>query len=128
MSLFKKYLPTALFLGFLFIGLVAFFQSKPSPKNERIYKAVQTYSPYYLDKRLGGLTIRSKEDKDFQEKPTNITLFEEFERLEKLWGKAHLSLLGNTLVIKDAHHTTVKSIVLQNPEELLFIHQYYGVK
>ncbi|HFD14367.1 MAG TPA: hypothetical protein ENJ34_03595 [Epsilonproteobacteria bacterium] len=127
MSAYKKHLPLALFAGFIFIGLVAFFQSKPSNKNERIYKVVQVYSPYYLDKRLGGLTIRSKEDENFKEKPTNLTLFGEFERLEKAWGKAHLSVKNNTLIIKDNQQKERKQIPLHTQDELHFIQQYYGV-
>ena len=75
MTSFKKYLPVALVLGFILFGLDAFFQSKPSSKNKRIYKTVQKYSPYYLDKRFGGLQIMSKEDPEFKEKPNNMTLF-----------------------------------------------------
>ena len=54
MQKLNKYLLPALFLGFLIFGLAAFMESKPSHKNARIYKAVQQYSPYYLDKRFGG--------------------------------------------------------------------------
>ncbi len=127
MNSFRKYLPLALLLGFLALGLGAFFQSKPSHKNERVYKAVQEYSPYYLDKRFGGLLIKNREDPEFKEKPNNMTLFKEFERLEKKWGKTHLKLNGNTLVISDNNGTAVAELSLQNKEELDFVHSYYGL-
>jgi len=127
MSSFKKYLPIALFLAFLVFGLDAFLQSKPSHKNTRVYKAVQQYSPYYLDKRFGGLQIMNKEDKEFKEKPTNMTLFKEFERLEKEWAKTHMKLDGNILVIKDNNGTEVAKLSLQNKEETNFVHSYYGL-
>jgi len=123
----KKYLPIALFLGFIFIGFLAFLDGRPSHKNARVYKTVQTYSPYYLDKRFGGLQIMHKEDASFKEKPNNITLFKEFEHLEKKWGKKHLSIKENKLIIVDNNGTTLKELPLENKDEITFIHNYYGI-
>ncbi len=123
----KKYLPFALFLGFLIFGLDAFLQSKPSPKNKRVYQAVQKYSPYYLDKRFGGLQIMNKEDSEFKIKPNNMTLFKEFERLEKEWGKKHLQLKENQLIIVDNNGSQLSTLPLQDKKEIDFIHHYYGI-
>jgi len=128
MKLFKTYLLPLLFIAFMLLGLFAFLQAKPSPKNERIYTLVQQFSPYYLDKRLGGLTIKSKTDKNFKEKPTNMTLFKEFERLEKMWAKKHLKLQNSTLLVVDENLTMVKKIPIKNEQELLFIHNYYEIR
>ncbi|WP_295418642.1 hypothetical protein [Sulfurovum sp.] len=127
MNSLKKYLPIALFLGFLLFGLDAFLQSKPSPKNERVYKTVQKYSPFYLDKRFGGLQILSKEDPEFKEKPNNMTLFKEFERLEREWGKKHLKIENNQLIIVDNNGSQLSALPLQSNEEIGFIHRYYGI-
>jgi len=123
----KKYLPIALLIGFILFGLSAFFQSRPSPKNENVYKTVQKYSPYYMDKRFGGLTILSKEDPEFKEKPNNMTLFKEFERLEKEWGKKHLKIENSQLVISDNNGSQLSTLFLQTKEELDFAHNYYGI-
>jgi len=123
----KKYLPIALVLGFFFFGLEVFFQSRPDAKNERVYKTVQQYSPYYLDKRFGGLQIMNKEDPEFKEKPTNATLFKEFSRLEKEWAKTHLKLDNSNLIILDNNGTQISSLLLQNIEEIDFVHHYYGI-
>ena len=127
MKLMKKYLPFALFLGFLVFGLDAFFQSKPASKNARVYKEVQRYSPYYIDKRFGGLEILSKEEKAFKEKPNNMTFFKEFARLEKAWAKKHMKLEGNTLTILDNNASEIDKFSLQNKEEMDFVHHYYGL-
>ena len=127
MQSLRKYLPFALFVAFFGLAILAFISSKPTSKNERIYTAVQQYSPYYLDKRLGGLTIKNREDKEFKEKPTNMTVFKEFERLERTWGKQHLKVENNTLIIRDNNGTTQASIPLQSDKELTFIHNYYEV-
>ncbi|RUM73276.1 MAG: hypothetical protein DSZ10_03625 [Sulfurovum sp.] len=123
----NKYLPMALFAAFIFASLVAFFQGKPASKNARVYKTVQQYSPYYLDKRFGGLTIKSKTDETFQEKPTNLSIFHEFERLEKEWGKKHLKMEANTLLIFDDNHTIQAKLPIKTAKELDFIHHYYGI-
>ena len=123
----KKYLPIALLLGFLLFGLDAFMQSRPTPKNERVYRTVQKYSPYYLDKRFGGLQILNREDPEFKEKPDNMTLFKEFERLEREWGKTHLKIMNGQLLILDNNGSQHTVLPLQNSEEITFIHQYYGI-
>jgi len=127
MNSFKKYLPIALALGFLLFGLDAFFQAKPQAKNKRVYKIVQKYSPYYIDKRFGGLQIMSKEDPNFKEKPNNMTFFKEFSRLEKEWAKTHMKIVQNTLTITDNNGTEVTKLSLQTKEELAFVHSYYGL-
>jgi branched-subunit amino acid aminotransferase/4-amino-4-deoxychorismate lyase len=127
MDSFKKYLPIALLLGFLLFGLDAFMQSKPSNKNARVYKTVQQYSPYYLDKRFGGLQIMHKHDPEFKEKPNNMTLFKEFERLEKEWAKTHMKRKSNTVTILDDNGSKIAEFSLQNKEELNFVKNYYGL-
>jgi len=123
----RKFLLPALFLGFLFIGIAALIESKPSPKNARVYKTVQQFSPYTLEKRFGGLQIINKEDPDFKEKPNNMTLFKEFERLEKAWGKKHLKYSKNQLIIMDNNGTTVHILRLKTKDEAAFVHRYYGI-
>jgi len=127
MDSFRKYLPIALFLGFLLFGLDAFLESKPSSKNARVYKTVQKYSPYYLDKRFGGLQIMNREDPEFKEKPNNMTLFKEFERLEREWGQKHLKIQNNILIISDNNGTELSTLPLQTKEERNFTHHYYGI-
>ncbi len=127
MPTLKKLLPLALLIGFMLFGLSAFIQSKPSTKNDHVYKTVQKYSPYYMDKRFGGLTIMNKEDPEFKEKPNNMTLFKEFERLEKTWAKTHLKLESNTLIILDNNGSVQATLPLQTKEELDFAQEFYGL-
>ena len=111
MSSMKKFLPLAMIIAFILLGLDAFYQSKPTEKNTRIYKVVRTYSPYYLEKRFGGLQIRNKQDPNFKEKPTNATLFQEFARLEKAWGKNHLKIEDHILIIQDDKGAKLSSLM-----------------
>jgi hypothetical protein len=127
MSSFKKYIPLALLIGFFIFGLDAFLQSKPESKNPRVYKTVQEYSPYYMDIRFGGLQIMNKEDPEFKEKPTNMTVHKEFARLEKEWGKKHMKIDNNVLIISDNNDTVVEKLPLQTNAELDFARKYYGL-
>jgi len=124
----KKILFIALALGFLFFGVGAYLQSKPSPKSERIYKIVKQYSPYYLEKRFGGLQIRNKENKDFKEKPDNMEVFHRLESLEKGWGKQHLSIEKKTLSIQDNNGAVIKTVTLKDTNEMDFVRSYYGLQ
>ena len=127
MNKFSKYLPIALLLGFLFIGLTTFFASRPTHKNARVYKIVKQYSPYYIEKTLSGLRIRNKKDTEYKEEPTNAEFFTRYEFLEKDWGQKHLKLTNKTLHITDGNKE-LKSIELKNQDEVNFVKNYYGVK
>ena len=123
----KKTLFIALGAGFLLFGISAFLQSRPAAKDSRLYPIIQYYSPYYLEKRFGGLQIRDKRDPEFKEKPDNMELFHRFESLEKSWGRQHLQINAQSLEIRDDNATLLKSVPLKNENERAFLHRYYGI-
>jgi len=127
MKSFRKNIPIIVLLAFVLLGISAFLQSKPSHKNERVYTTVKQYSPYYLDKRFGGLQIMSKKDADFKEKPTNKTLFKRLDQLEKAWGQKHLKLENNILIILDNNGSQLSKLPLNTQEEINFTHHFYGI-
>jgi hypothetical protein len=122
----QKYLFMAIGLGLIFMSIIAFQQGKPTPKAP-IYKEVKKYSPYYIDKRFGGLQIMSKSDKEFKEKPKNIELFRRLDYLEKAWGKNHLKVVENQLTILDDNGTIITSVSVTNQEDINFLHTFYGL-
>jgi len=128
MKNFSKYLPIALFVAFFIFGLNVFLQSRPTTKNERVYKIVREYSPYYIEKRFGGLEILKKDDKEFKEKPTNESFFKRFEELEREWGKKHIKVINDEVSIFDDNGKTIKSFKITSPKEKEFLNNYYGVK
>ncbi len=123
----RKYLFIFLALGFIFLGFSAYIQAKPEDRNERIYSKVKESSPYYLQKRFSGITILSREDEDFKEKPTSMEFYRVFDGLQKRWGKSHLQLTNRELIILDNNGTKVDAITLQSEDEILFIHKFYGI-
>jgi len=122
----KKYLFPSLAIALTFMAIMAFQQAKPTPKAP-IYKEVQKYSPYYIDKRLGGLQLMSKTDKEFKEKPTNMEVFHRLEYLEKEWAKTHLKLLNNQLTVVDDNGTEVTTFPISTDKDEKFIHSFYGI-
>jgi hypothetical protein len=122
----KTYLFIALTIGMTLMAVVAFQEAKPTPKAP-IYKEVQKYSPYYIDKRFGGLQIMSKEDKEFKEKPTNMELFHRLEFLEKEWAKNHLKVVDQRIVISDNNGTNSATINILTEEDAQFIHSFYKI-
>ncbi len=121
----RNYLVLALGVGFLLLAFNAYQNAKPTTKAP-IYKEIRKYSPYYLDKRFGGLEILSRKDKEFKEKPDNMEVFHRLEELEKEWGKKHLQIDKSGLNIKDKN-STIKTIPLSSKKDIEFIHQYYGI-
>jgi len=122
----KNLLFLALTIALSFFAFMAFQQAKPVSKAP-IYKEVQKYSPYYIDKRFGGLQIMSKEDKEFKEKPTNMEFFHRLEFLEKAWAKKHLTVTGDKLLIKDNNGSEIATLLLTTDENKKFIHTFYGI-
>jgi len=122
----KKYLVVALGLAFAFLAITALIEAKPTTKAP-IYSSIQNYSPYYIEKRFGGLEIRNKEDKEFMEKPNNMQVFHHFESLEKAWGQKHLKIIGDELIINDNNNTLIKKLPISTSVDKNFIHTYFGI-
>ena len=127
LTVMRQYLIWALAAGFLIIGVTAFFNSQPESKNKRVYQEVKKFSPYYIDKRVGGLNIKSREEVDFEEKPDNVQIFHRLDELEKAWGKTHLVLENFQLHILDNNGSTLTTFPLESQDEIDFIHRFYGI-
>ncbi len=122
----KNYLFFALTLGLSFMAFMAFQEAKPTPKTP-IYKEIQKYSPYYIDKRFGGLQIMSKQDKEFKEKPNNMEIFHRLEFLEKSWGERHLKITNTLLEIREDNRSDPIIIPINSNEDREFLHRFYGI-
>jgi len=124
----KVLLFVILSVAFFLFGINEYIISRPSYKNNRIYKIIQKYNPYYLEKRFGGLQIKNRENPDFLEKPDNSNIFHRFEALEKSWAKDHLVLKNDTLNIVDSDKRIIKTIYLENRDEKDFVNKFYGLR
>ncbi len=121
----RKYLPLALMLAFFFVSINAFLSSKGERKS-KIYLQIKEYSPYYFEKSLSGLVIKSRLDKDFEKKPSNMQVFHVMDKLQKEWGKKHLKIENDNLIIYD-NNKVVKKIKIKDKKEFDFLHRFYGI-
>ncbi len=122
----KRLLPFALAAGLLFFGYQAYIDAKPEDRNDRVYHELKPHIPYKLEKRVGGLSITSTLN-DVKEKPPAAQVYHRLDQLEKLWGKDHLRVEGNTLLVLDDENKTIKTIELQNNSERSYIKNFFGI-
>ncbi|MBU3014122.1 hypothetical protein KO488_05085 [Poseidonibacter lekithochrous] len=123
----SRLLIVAFFAVFMFLALMALKEGMPSKKDERVYPLLQQHMPYILEKRAGGLTIKSKIT-GIKEKPPAKEVFLRLEQLEKQWGQEALKLDGMTLSIFDKDKKEIAKIILQNDAELSWIKEYFELK
>lgn len=123
----KKLLIAAFFIIFMFLGITTLKESMPSPKNDRIYSILQEQMPYIVEKRAGGLTIKSKIT-GIKEKPPAKQIFLRLEQLEKQWGQEFLRLKGNNLIILNKDKKEVMKILLKNSDEMSWVKEYFEIK
>ena len=123
----SRILIVAFFAVFMLLALMALKDGMPSKKDERVYPILQTYMPYILEKRAGGLTIKSKIT-GIKEKPPAKEVFLRLEQLEKQWGQESLKLDGMTLSILDENKKEIAKVMLQNDAELSWVKNYFEFK
>lgn len=125
MSLVKKVFIVSLLFAFLAMGIISMKRAIPEAKEQRIYKAIEVYSPYQLEKRMGGLTIVNLMTNE-KEKPSAAEVLHRKDELDKKWAKTHLSIVNNDVVIKKDNNTTVK-IFMQTQKEKSFVKSFFGI-
>jgi hypothetical protein len=122
----KKGLIYGVVFAFLVMGFIAMQRATPEHKNERIYKEIKIYSPYMLEKRIGGLTIIDKRT-GTKEKPSAAEVLHRMDELDKEWGKKHLKIEQNDLIILGENNQTIVKIFIETQEERAFLHNFYGL-
>ena len=115
---------TILFFG---LGFNALQEAQPIHKSKRIYKEIKKYSPYYLEKRIGGFQIMMKNSKE-KEKPPITEVFSRLDQLEQGWGKDALKIVNNDLIVMDKNGTKIGTIKIQNSEEKQWIQTFFNIK
>lgn len=123
----KNLLVVAFFIVFMFLGLMALKEGMPSPKNERVYTILEKYSPYVIEKRAGGFSIKSKIT-GIKEKPPAKDVFLRLEQLEQLWAKDFLRLDNNMLIVLDKNKKVVTKIFLKSKDEVEWVKEYFLIK
>lgn len=114
------------FFTFLIIGSITVINNMPNEKNERVYSLLKEYIPYKLEKRVGGFSILLKETGQ-KENPNSADVMKRLEELEKNWGKAHLRLQNNYLIILDDNKKEIKKIKLNSELEINWVKDFFNI-
>ena len=122
----KKALIFGFFTAFLILGIVSMQRAMPDAKEERIYTAIKVYSPYTMEKKIGGFNIIDKRD-GTKESPSSKEVFHRLDELEQKWGKEHLTIENNDVLIKGENNQTVARIFLETEKERAFVQRFYGI-
>ncbi len=119
-----------LFLGLLFaffvMGVLSMQRAMPDAKEERIYKAIKVYMPYKVEKRMGGLTLIDTRD-GRKEKPDAASFYHRLDELEKEWGKQHLRVVNNDVVVVGDNNQSIVKIFIQTQQEREWLHKFFGI-
>ncbi len=122
----KKGLIFGFFTAFLILGIVTMQRSMPNHKEQRVYKIIKPFMPYTLEKYLGGVAIINTTT-GTKEKPSAAETFHRLDELEKEWGKTHLKVVENDLIILSDTGVEVKKVFIQNEKERTWLLSFYGI-
>ncbi len=122
----KRALFVGFLLAFLVLGFVAMQRAMPEAKEERIYKAIKIYSPYKLEKIVGGLAIIDIRTGN-KEKPGAAEVLLRYDELDKQWGSRHLRVEGNHVIVLGEHNQSITKIFIETPKEREFLRTFYGI-
>ncbi|WP_295009388.1 hypothetical protein [Sulfurimonas sp.] len=98
----------------------------PEAKEERIYTAIKVYSPYVVEKKVGGLNIIDKRNGE-KESPSSKEIFHRLDELDKKWAKEHLRVENNEIIIIGENNQSVARIFIETEKERAFVKRFYGI-
>ena len=122
----KKGLIFGFLTAFLILGVLTMQRSMPGHKEQRIYRLMKPYMPFSLEKYLGGVAIINTTT-GIKEKPSASETFHRLDELEKEWGKTHLKIVENDLIILSDDGVTVRKVFIENGTERKWLISFFGL-
>ncbi|MBS4069535.1 MAG: hypothetical protein WC279_01390 [Sulfurimonas sp.] len=122
----KKALIFGVIAASVVLGTLSMKRAMPDAKEDRIYEAIKVYSPYMLEKRIGGLEIVDKRNGQ-KEKPSAAEVFHRQDELDKKWGKEYLKVENNELIVMGENNQTITRIFIENESERKFLKRFFGI-
>ena len=121
--MFSKTTIWILVVVFSFLSIMALVVNMPEKKDPAVMAKLKPYIPYEITKTIGGLDILDKRT-DEKLKIDNAKVFIAMDSFTKKWGKNHLRVENDTLVILDDANRTVDTMPL-TPSQRVFVHQFF---
>jgi len=112
--------------AFFVLGFIAIQKATPDAKPHRMYKEIKVYSPYKFEKTIGGLAIIDSRT-GTKEKPDAADALYRMDELDQKWGKKHLKIVDDELVVLGDHNQTVSKIYFQTKEERNWLQKFFGI-
>ena len=122
----KKGILIGVVFASLVLGMVSLKRAMPEAKEDRIYNEIKIYSPYILEKRMGGLAIIDKRTGE-KEKPNSAEVLHRIDELDKKWGKKYLRVENNDLIIIGENNQTMVKIFIETKQEREFLKRFFGI-
>ena len=104
-------------------SISALIVNMPEKKDAAVMAKLDPYIPYELTKTVGGLDIIDKHTGE-KMKIENAKVFLAFDTFTKKWGKTHLRLLGDMLLVLDDAHKSVDQMLLTKRQQA-FVHHFF---
>ncbi|MDT8337684.1 MAG: hypothetical protein RQ763_00650, partial [Sulfurimonas sp.] len=79
-----------------------------------------------VEKKVGGLTIIDKRNGE-KESPSSKEFFHRVDELDKKWGKEHLVVDNNEVLVIGENNQTVAKIFIENQKEREFLKSFFGI-
>ena len=89
-----------LVIVFFALSFKTFQDAQPEKKSDRIYQEIRKYSPYTLEKRVGGFRIMMEGSSE-KEEPPITEVFTRLDQLDQGWGQEHFSIKDQILIINN---------------------------
>lgn len=121
--MFSKKIFILLSVVFLFLSIMALVVNMPENKDKTVMKKLRPYIPYELTKTVGGLDIVDKRTGK-KMKIDNAKVFIALDDFTKKWGKTHLRLQTDTLLILDEENKTIDTMQL-TPTQRNFVRHFF---
>ena len=122
----KRGLIFGFLFAFLVVGISTMQRSMPAAKEKRIYDALKVYIPYKLEKKIGGLAIVDSRTGE-KEKPSAAEVMLRLDELEGTWGKEHLRVVGNDVLVLGDNNQTIIKIFIETQKERDFLKSFFGI-
>ncbi len=122
--MFSKKTIWILIVVFSFLSIMALVVNMPEHKDKAVMAKLKPYIPYEMTKVVGGLDIIDKHTGE-KMKIDNAKVFLAMDSFTKKWGKNHLKVEENTLIILDDGNRTVDTMVL-TPSQREFVRQFFS--
>ena len=122
----KKGIFLGVVFAFFILGFIAIQKATPAAKADRIYKEIKVYSPYKFEKRMGGITILNVKTGE-KEKPNAADALYRMDDLDQQWGKKHLRVEGNEVIVMGDNNQTITKIFIKTQKEREWLHSFFGI-